>query len=358
MPDSTLVGQADAAISRASSSSWIRDPRGFDAQLAGLGRLVGAPEVGRSVILDASHRFLMSSRTNQFPVTVTNNLTEEIRVQVVVQTDNPQRLTVPPSDMVTVAPGQSVTVNIRPEAASNGLVIARAHVATADGHRVTRRHLHHRRDHRTRHGRLDHRRRLRPRAGGRHRLAHPAGAAPHGRRRGEGRMSEATSGGRRLISATAVMASGTMVSRILGLIRTALLAFVLGNGTLQVEAFNVANTVPTSLYLLLAGGTLNNVLVPQIVRAVTHDEDGGKAFVDRIITGFLIILGVLTVVVTVGDAADHERLHRTRVAHARAGRPLAVAAADELHLHAATVLLRGVLPARAGAERHGSGSAR
>ena len=112
-------------------------------------------------------------------------------------------------------------------------------------------------------------------------------------------MSDAQAGGRRLISATAVMASGTMVSRILGLVRTALLAFVLGNGTRQVEAFNFANTLPTSLYLLLAGGTLNNVLVPQIVRAVTHDEDGGKAFIDRIITGFLILLGALTVIVTV-----------------------------------------------------------
>lgn len=112
-------------------------------------------------------------------------------------------------------------------------------------------------------------------------------------------MTEQTNSGRRLISATAVMASGTMVSRILGLVRTALLAFVLGNGTRQVEAFNFANTLPTSLYLLLAGGTLNNVLVPQIVRAVTHDKDGGKAFIDRIITGFLILLGALTVIVTV-----------------------------------------------------------
>jgi hypothetical protein len=98
---------------------------------------VGGPEVGRSVTLDASHRFLMSSRTNQFPVTVTNNLAEQIRVKVVVRTDNPQRLTVPPSELVTVDPGQSVTVNIRPEATSNGLVIARAYVATADGHRVS-----------------------------------------------------------------------------------------------------------------------------------------------------------------------------------------------------------------------------
>jgi murein biosynthesis integral membrane protein MurJ len=112
-------------------------------------------------------------------------------------------------------------------------------------------------------------------------------------------MSEPQASGRRLINATAIMASGTMVSRLLGLIRAMLIAFVLGNGTRQVEAFNFANTVPTTLYLLLAGGTLNNVLVPQIVRAVTHDEDGGKAFVDRIITGFVMILGAVTLVVTV-----------------------------------------------------------
>ena len=266
----------------------------------------------------------MSSRTNQFPVTVTNNLTEQIRVQVVVHTDNPQRLTVPPSDLVTVEPGQSVTVNIRPEATSNGLVIARAYVATADGHRVspdtsitvevtdlgvvawiivgvsglvlvgaTAWRI----------------RQVRRRT---------AAAAEHR----EGRMSDATGGGRRLISATAVMASGTMVSRVLGLVRAMLIAFVLGNGTRQVEAFNFANTVPTTLYLLLAGGTLNNVLVPQIVRAVTHDEDGGKAFVDRIITGFVLVLGVLTVLVTVATPLVMSRL-RPRLDGAADGRPLA-----------------------------------
>lgn len=106
--------------------------------------------------------------------------------------------------------------------------------------------------------------------------------------------------GRRLINATAVMASGTMISRILGLVRAMMIAFILGNGTMQAGVLSLALTVPSSLYLLLAGGTLNNVLVPQIVRAVTHDEDGGKAFVDRIMTGFLIILGGLTVIFTIG----------------------------------------------------------
>lgn len=108
-----------------------------------------------------------------------------------------------------------------------------------------------------------------------------------------------TGSGRRLINATAVMASGTMISRVLGLVRAMLIAFILGNGTMRADVLSLALTVPSSLYLLLAGGTLNNVLVPQIVRAVNHDDDGGKAFVDRIMTGFLIVLGSLTVVFTV-----------------------------------------------------------
>ena len=105
--------------------------------------------------------------------------------------------------------------------------------------------------------------------------------------------------GRRLLNATAVMASGTAVSRVLGLVRAMLIAFILGNGTRQADGFNFANTVPTSLYLLLAGGTLNNVLVPQIIRAVNHDEDGGRAYVDRIITGLVMIMGAVTIVLTV-----------------------------------------------------------
>ena len=111
-------------------------------------------------------------------------------------------------------------------------------------------------------------------------------------------MTEAT-GGRRLLNATAVMASGTMVSRVLGLVRNMLLAVALGNVGLRADVFATAMLVPNSLYMLLAGGTLNNVLVPQIVRAVMHDEDKGKAFVDRIMTAFLAALAFLAVVLTI-----------------------------------------------------------
>jgi putative peptidoglycan lipid II flippase len=96
----------------------------------------------------------------------------------------------------------------------------------------------------------------------------------------EGREAP-TGGGRRLLNATAVMASGTMVSRVLGFGRAMLLAFVLGNGTRQAEMFNLATLIPNTLYMLFAGGALNTVLVPQIVRAIKNDRDGGQTYVNR-----------------------------------------------------------------------------
>ena len=70
-----------------------------------------------------------------------------------------------------------------------------------------------------------------------------------------------------LLSRSAVMAAGTVVSRASGLVRTALLAAALG-GALHADVFNVANTIPNMLYILLAGGVFNAVLVPQLVRSL------------------------------------------------------------------------------------------
>ena len=65
----------------------------------------------------------------------------------------------------------------------------------------------------------------------------------------------------------AIMASGSLVSRAVGLVRAALLTGVVGATGYAADGFNVANTLPNQFYLLLAGGALNAILVPQIVRA-------------------------------------------------------------------------------------------
>ncbi|WP_239021695.1 murein biosynthesis integral membrane protein MurJ [Nocardioides jishulii] len=97
-----------------------------------------------------------------------------------------------------------------------------------------------------------------------------------------------------ILASSAVMAAGTTFSRFSGFIRSALLVAALGNG-IQADTFQVANTVPNMLYILLAGGVFNAVLVPQLVRALKNDADGGEAYTNRIITLAALFLGAVSV---------------------------------------------------------------
>jgi putative peptidoglycan lipid II flippase len=103
--------------------------------------------------------------------------------------------------------------------------------------------------------------------------------------------------GTNLLSASAVMAAGTLLSRITGFARAILLAAAIGIGT-HADLFNVAQTIPNSLYILVAGGVFNTVLVPQLVRAMKNDADHGEAYANRLMTlGALLLAGVSAVLV-------------------------------------------------------------
>ncbi|WOP19608.1 murein biosynthesis integral membrane protein MurJ [Raineyella sp. LH-20] len=157
---------------------------------------------------------------------------------------------------------------------------------------------------------------------------------------------------RSVMSTTVLMAGGTLASRLLGFVRAALIAVVLGNGTRPAEAFNLANTIPNSLYILLAGGVMNAVLVPQIVRAMDDDADGGEAYTNRIMTAFLAALGLMTVLVTVA-APWVMTLYTAEGWRAPAMAPywsnmvaLAFLCLPEIFFYGATVLVGQVLNAR------------
>ena len=103
-----------------------------------------------------------------------------------------------------------------------------------------------------------------------------------------------------LLSSSAVMAAGTIVSRFSGYLRSLLLAAALGN-LLHADQFTIGNTIPNMLYILLAGGIFNAVLVPQLVRSMRSDPDRGEAYTNRIVTLSALFLGA----VTVDDVLDH-----------------------------------------------------
>ncbi|WP_432136557.1 MULTISPECIES: murein biosynthesis integral membrane protein MurJ [unclassified Streptomyces] len=97
-----------------------------------------------------------------------------------------------------------------------------------------------------------------------------------------------------LLQSSAVMAAGTMVSRLTGFIRSAMIVSALGVGLLG-DTFQVAYQLPTMIYILTVGGGLNSVFVPQLVRAMKEDEDGGEAYANRLLTLVMVVLGLLTV---------------------------------------------------------------
>lgn len=100
-----------------------------------------------------------------------------------------------------------------------------------------------------------------------------------------------------LMRTSTVMAIGTIFSRITGLIRGLLTVALLGTALLG-DTFNVANTMPNILYNLIIGGALTAVFVPQLVRA-TREPDGGSAFISRLVTATVVVLGLLTAIAVI-----------------------------------------------------------
>jgi putative peptidoglycan lipid II flippase len=97
--------------------------------------------------------------------------------------------------------------------------------------------------------------------------------------------------------ATALLASGTLVSRVLGFGRQWLLLQAIGGTGLIADAFATANQAPNTIYAIISQGVLNAVLIPQLVRAAKH-RDGGQAYVNKLVTLGMVVFAFLTAVAT------------------------------------------------------------
>lgn len=100
---------------------------------------------------------------------------------------------------------------------------------------------------------------------------------------------------------SAIMAAGTMASRVLGFVRTALLAVAIGSTAVVADIFETANTIPNIIYMLLAGGVFNVVLVPQLIKAAKRPDQGAD-YTSRLITLAVIVMAAATLVITVAAA--------------------------------------------------------
>ncbi|WP_260695546.1 murein biosynthesis integral membrane protein MurJ [Streptomyces sp. IB201691-2A2] len=100
---------------------------------------------------------------------------------------------------------------------------------------------------------------------------------------------------------SAVMAAGSVVSRATGFARSAVVAAALGTIGPTADGYAVGNALPTIVYMLLLGGALNAVFVPELVKAAKEHDDGGAAYTDRLVT--VCVLALLAITATAVWAA-------------------------------------------------------
>lgn len=109
-------------------------------------------------------------------------------------------------------------------------------------------------------------------------------------------MTDTQSSSRRLLSRSALVASGTLISKLSGFARLAVLAYVLGFTRLT-DTYNLANETPNIVYELFLGGILTATFVPVFVDFFDRDDDES---IHSVIT---VVIAVLTAITVTGVLA-------------------------------------------------------
>ena len=113
------------------------------------------------------------------------------------------------------------------------------------------------------------------------------------------------------IGQTSGMAAGTLASRITGIFRDIALVAAIGTGIFS-DTYSVANSIPNIIYILIAGGAINAVFIPALVRHMEDDEDQGKQFTDQLLTLVgLVLTGIVIIAVLAAGLIVH--LYATRL---------------------------------------------
>lgn len=113
------------------------------------------------------------------------------------------------------------------------------------------------------------------------------------------------------IGQTSGMAAGTLASRITGVFRDIALVAAIGTGVFS-DTYSIANSIPNIIYILIAGGAINAVFIPALVRHMEDDDDKGKQFTDQLLTLVgLVLIAIVILTVLVAGLIVH--LYATRL---------------------------------------------
>lgn len=151
----------------------------------------------------------------------------------------------------------------------------------------------------------------------------------------------------RLLRANALVASGTAVSRLTGLVRTSLILVVLGKGLN--DAYVAANNTPNMIYELILGGILTAALVPLFTDDLERGdgEDGTSAIISFALVALLVVtLAALVLAPLLIHLFATGAPEATRDAYTRAGVMLSLLFAPQVFFYGLMAVWSAVLNSR------------
>src|SRR2546430_8384025 len=97
---------------------------------------------------------------------------------------------------------------------------------------------------------------------------------------------------RRIAGATGIMMAAIFGSRLLGLVRDAVISYRFGQGY-QSDIYYAAFILPDLLFFLIAGGALSSAFIPVFTEHVTHgrEKEAWETFSTVATCMFVVILG-------------------------------------------------------------------
>lgn len=149
----------------------------------------------------------------------------------------------------------------------------------------------------------------------------------------------------------ALMAAGTLASRILGLVRIVALAYALGSHSLA-DVFNLANNAPNTIYDLILGGVISSTLLPVFAsRLAKSDTRMAWMSISAVVTLsgiFLVIATVLFELAAPGIIGLYTSLNHSAQANEqrRAATELLRFFAPQLFFYGVITLITAVLNAK------------
>ncbi|MDR1355662.1 MAG: DUF6049 family protein [Propionibacteriaceae bacterium] len=134
-PELVQLGR-NTVVSAAWSASWAGDWASAANWLQQRAELIRTALAAGKIALKITPEWHISEDTTAMPVQLTNNMGVAVRVRVLFNTENEQRLSIPASDFVVIAPGETETIRVEPTVYGSGTLAVTARIQDGFGNLV------------------------------------------------------------------------------------------------------------------------------------------------------------------------------------------------------------------------------